>query len=53
MFPGKCQRLHWPTADPAAATGDPQAVRAEFARVRDELARRIERWLSETFPRPA
>jgi arsenate reductase len=52
-FPGKYQRLHWPTADPAAAIGDGQAVRAEFARVRDELARRIEQWLGETFTHPS
>lgn len=49
IFPGKCERLHWPTDDPASATGGPQDVRSAFARVRDELCGRIEHWLAETF----
>ncbi|MDD4890654.1 MAG: arsenate reductase ArsC [Phycisphaerae bacterium] len=52
VFPGHTQRLHWPTEDPAHTVGDAAAVRAAFARIRDELAARIERWLAETFDHP-
>jgi arsenate reductase (thioredoxin) len=38
-FPGHRHRYHWPFDDPAHAVGAPEQVRAEFRRVRDELAR--------------
>ena len=34
IFPGKPQKLHWSTPDPAKATGTDEDVKAEFARVR-------------------
>jgi arsenate reductase (thioredoxin) len=47
LFPGPGVRMHWPFDDPARATGGAEAVRAVFARVRDEIAARIEQWLAE------
>lgn len=38
-FPGQRFRHHWAFDDPTHATGDADAVRAAFRRVRDEIAR--------------
>jgi arsenate reductase len=40
-FPGKVLRIHWGLPDPAASTGDDNAVLDAFRRVRDELERRL------------
>jgi arsenate reductase len=40
-------RLHWSLPDPAGATGGDSARRAAFARVRDDLERRLREWLAE------
>lgn len=40
-------RLHWSLPDPAGASGDDSARRAAFARVRDDLERRLREWLAE------
>lgn len=41
-FPGQVRRHHWGFDDPAHATGTPEAIRAEFRRVRDEIRRIFE-----------
>ncbi len=42
VFPGQHFRYHWAFDDPAHATGTAEQVRAEFRRVRDEIARTLE-----------
>ena len=39
---GKANRVHWPIADPAGATGSPAERRQRFREVRDEIVRRLE-----------
>lgn len=46
VFPGDVVRLHWPLQDPAAATGDDEAILAAFVRVRDQLQERLVAWLA-------
>ena len=46
-FPGAPVKLHWPTDDPFDAQGDEEARMAVYRRVRDELHKRIEGFLSE------
>ncbi|HKQ53502.1 MAG TPA: arsenate reductase ArsC [Pyrinomonadaceae bacterium] len=41
VFPGRYERVHWSFDDPAAATGDAEAVMAVFRRVRDEIESRL------------
>lgn len=48
FFPGESQRLHWPFEDPAHALGTDEEVLAVFRRVRDEIAGRIRRFISDT-----
>lgn len=47
VFLGKAVRLHWGLPDPAATTGDEEAVLDAFRRVRDELRRRLELLFSD------
>ena len=44
-FPILGHRLYWPFDDPAAIDGSPEAVIAEFRRVRDPIKGRIIEWL--------
>jgi arsenate reductase len=44
---GAARRLYWPLPDPAGRDEDGEAGLERFRAVRDELARRIERFLSE------
>ncbi|GBL42507.1 protein ArsC [Verrucomicrobiota bacterium] len=37
IFPGQVNRYHWGFSDPAHATGNPEEIRAEFRRVRDQI----------------
>jgi arsenate reductase (thioredoxin) len=46
VFPGVLHRLFWPFDDPARLTGDEEEVQDGFRRIRDEIAARIEQWLS-------
>ena len=46
-FPGQVQRIHWSLPDPAAGQGDEAQRLAAFARVRDELERRLRAWLAD------
>ncbi len=41
VFPGKTQRIHWSFEDPAAAPGSEEERKAEFRRIRDQIADRI------------
>ncbi len=45
VFPGKYERLHWSTPDPAAATGSEEEINASFDRVFTMLKTRIEKEL--------
>jgi arsenate reductase len=47
VYLGSARRLHWPLPDPAGHDQGPEAGLARFRDVRDELARRIERFLRE------
>ena len=47
IFPGARTVLHWSFDDPAAAQGPPEARRAVFRRVRDEIAERIRRFIRD------
>jgi arsenate reductase len=47
VWPGVASREHWPIEDPAAFRGDADAARAKFREVREELSRRLDRWLAE------
>jgi arsenate reductase (thioredoxin) len=47
VFPGMGERLHWDLEDPAAFEGTEAETLAKFREVRDEIERRIKRWLSE------
>ena len=41
MFPGKTERIHWSTEDPAAAVGSEEEQLKVFRRVRDELREKL------------
>jgi arsenate reductase len=45
IFPGASVRLHWPFDDPVAFQGTEAERLAEFRRVRDQIAARIQAWL--------
>ncbi len=45
IFPGQHERIHWSVEDPIYAEGDLEAQLQEFRRVRDHIARRLERFL--------
>jgi len=45
VFSGKARRTHWSLPDPAAVEGDETDRMESFRRVRDDLDRRLRRWL--------
>ena len=47
-LPGVAQQLHWNIEDPAAVHGDEAQRMAAFRAARDDLARRIEDFLSQS-----
>ncbi len=47
VYLGSARRLHWPLPDPAGDAESEGASLDRFRTVRDELARRIERFLRE------
>jgi arsenate reductase len=54
IFPGSLKFMHWGLQDPAAAQGSHGEKLAVFRRVRDEIARNIEReFLTEVAPKRA
>ncbi len=44
-FAGAVETLHWPFDDPADATGSDEEQKQVFARVRDEIASKIRKYL--------
>ena len=46
IWPGKPATAHWGTADPAAVAGDDAAKRAAFRKASEQLARRIQLFMS-------
>ncbi|MCY3944947.1 MAG: arsenate reductase ArsC [Anaerolineaceae bacterium] len=46
-FPDHVRRVHWSLPDPASGPGDEAQRLAAFARVRDDLQRRLRAWLAE------
>ncbi|TVR71401.1 MAG: arsenate reductase ArsC [Sphaerobacteraceae bacterium] len=50
MFPGRSERIHWSFPDPSAATGSDDERRDVFRSVRDDIASRIQTWISEERP---
>jgi arsenate reductase len=47
VFPGRTERIHWSFEDPAAAQGSAEERRAEFRRIRDQIADRIKAFVAE------
>jgi len=47
VFPGKTERIHWSFADPAAALGDERERLAVFRRVREDIRRQLDMFISE------
>ena len=48
VFPAKTKRIHWSIEDPAAVIGTDEQRVAAFRRIRDELRRRLMRFVQET-----
>ncbi|MGA2963566.1 MAG: arsenate reductase ArsC [Candidatus Korobacteraceae bacterium] len=48
IFPGPCQRMHWPFEDPALATGTDEERLRVFRRVRDEIRDAVSGFVSQT-----
>jgi arsenate reductase len=46
IFPFAARTLYWPFDDPAAFEGSPAAQLEKFRAVRDQIARRIDAWIS-------
>lgn len=46
VFPGAPQRVHWSVKDPAAVSGTKEEKLGAFRKVRDELERRIQSFVS-------
>jgi arsenate reductase len=44
-FPGRFERLHWSTPDPAAATGSDEEIDAAFEEAFHQLAERVDKAL--------
>ncbi|MBC9785211.1 arsenate reductase (thioredoxin) [Heliobacterium chlorum] len=47
ILPAGCQHVHWGLQDPARATGSKEEVMSKFREVRDEIAFRIQKLVSE------
>lgn len=47
VFPGSATRIHWSFPDPAAVSGDRDAVLRSFVETREVLERRLRKWLAE------
>jgi arsenate reductase len=51
-FRGRGKRLHWPFKDPAAVMGTDEERLAVFRRIRDEIKKKIERFLKPESSEP-
>jgi arsenate reductase len=47
MTPPHVKRIHWGLPDPAKATGTESDIEAKFNEVRDDIRRRVERFLHD------
>ena len=47
IFPGKTFRLHWSFKDPSAFRGSEDEMKSMVRKVRDEIKKRIERFIKE------
>lgn len=45
VFPGICQRLHWPFPDPEHLTGTDEEKLVSLRKIRDSIKSRIEEWV--------
>lgn len=45
IFPGDPQRIHWSFIDPSSVEGNAEERARAFARVRDEITRRLRTWV--------
>jgi arsenate reductase (thioredoxin) len=52
VLPPEVHRLHWPLADPAAATGTDAEILATFREIRDQVEARVAELVYHTLPRP-
>jgi len=48
VFPGDAKKLHWSFDDPAEATGTEEQQVSVFRRVRDEIAKRVRDFVSQS-----
>ena len=48
LFPGKAERLHWSFADPSGFAGTYEERLAQMRKVREDVKRAVEEWLSTT-----
>ena len=53
MFPGESRRIHWSIKDPAAIEGDNKTRLEAFRLARDELRKRLSRFISGAQESPA
>jgi len=49
IFPGNATRLHWSFYDPAEAQGTDEEILTVLRRVRDDIRRRLSRFLKDQF----
>jgi arsenate reductase (thioredoxin) len=49
IFPGPCQRHHWPFDDPSTFTGSEEEILARVRLVRDEIKAKIGEFTAELF----
>ncbi len=49
-FLGVKQELNWDVPDPAAFSGEKEVLLERFREIRDDIRRRIERWVADAFP---
>jgi arsenate reductase len=46
VVPVSCKKEHWPFDDPAKSTGSEEEIMDDFRRVRDQIRRKIEQFVS-------
>ena len=48
VFPAATQRIHWSVEDPAAVAGNEQTILEAFRSARDDLRKRLSKFIEET-----